>query len=216
MAWFVLVAAGALEAVWAVALGKSEGFTRLAPSVVFLISLAASMAGLGYAMRTAHRHRLRRMGRHRSGVDRRVRHGHWRRIRQPRQGATHRLRHRTQAVPVTGTNRHDTTARSRGLTKEVTSVRSRDECVPVADPHSGSWALGTRPHGSSYGTRTVEHSSRHFTRRVAPQSCASMISARLRADPSDRARISDLSANSARRQERANSTARFALSAIAA
>ena len=52
MAWFVLVVAGVLEAVWAVALGKSEGFTRLTPSVVFLIAIAASMAGLGYAMRT--------------------------------------------------------------------------------------------------------------------------------------------------------------------
>ena len=75
---------------------------------------------------------------------------------------------------------------------------------------AGRWRRD--PHGSSYGTRTVEHSSRHFTRRVAPQSCASKISARLRAVPSDRARISDLSANTARRQERANSTARFALS----
>ena len=52
MAWFVLVVAGVLEAVWAVALGKSDGFTRLTPSVVFLIAIAASMAGLGYAMRT--------------------------------------------------------------------------------------------------------------------------------------------------------------------
>lgn len=52
MAWLVLVVAGVLEAVWAVALGKSEGFTRLTPSVVFLTALAASMAGLGYAMRT--------------------------------------------------------------------------------------------------------------------------------------------------------------------
>lgn len=80
----------------------------------------------------------------------------------------------------------------------------------------GKLGVGDATAGSSYGTRTVEHSPRHFTRRVAPQSCASKISARLRADPSDRARISDLSANSARRQERANSTARFALSAIAA
>lgn len=52
MAWFVLVVAGVLEAVWAVALGKSDGFTRPTPSVVFLIAIAASMAGLGYAMRT--------------------------------------------------------------------------------------------------------------------------------------------------------------------
>ena len=51
MAWLVLVLAGVLEAVWAVALGKSEGFTRLTPSMVFLAALAASMAGLAYAMR---------------------------------------------------------------------------------------------------------------------------------------------------------------------
>lgn len=52
MAWFVLVLAGALEAVWAVALGKTEGFSRLAPTLVFGAAIAASMAGLGYAMRT--------------------------------------------------------------------------------------------------------------------------------------------------------------------
>jgi quaternary ammonium compound-resistance protein SugE len=52
VAWLVLVLAGGLEAVWAVALGKSDGFTRLTPSVVFLIAIAGSMAGLGYAMRT--------------------------------------------------------------------------------------------------------------------------------------------------------------------
>lgn len=52
MAWFILIDAGVLKAVWAVALGKSEGLTRLAPSAVPLIVLAASAAGLGYAMRT--------------------------------------------------------------------------------------------------------------------------------------------------------------------
>lgn len=51
MAWLVLVLSGVLEAVWAVALGKSEGFTRLTPSIVFLVALAASMVGLAYAMR---------------------------------------------------------------------------------------------------------------------------------------------------------------------
>jgi quaternary ammonium compound-resistance protein SugE len=49
--WLVLVISGVLEAVWAVALGRSEGFTRLAPSVVFVVALVASMAGLAYAMR---------------------------------------------------------------------------------------------------------------------------------------------------------------------
>ncbi|GAA3692254.1 multidrug efflux SMR transporter [Arthrobacter ginkgonis] len=51
MSWFVLVLSGVLEAAWATALGKSEGFSRLGPSVVFFSALAASMAGLAYAMR---------------------------------------------------------------------------------------------------------------------------------------------------------------------
>ncbi len=51
MSWLVLVVSGVLEAVWATAMGKSEGFTRLSPSIVFGISLIASMAGLAYAMR---------------------------------------------------------------------------------------------------------------------------------------------------------------------
>lgn len=52
MAWLVLVLSGVLEAVWAVALGKSEGFTRLTPSLVFLVGLLLSMGGLAYALRT--------------------------------------------------------------------------------------------------------------------------------------------------------------------
>jgi quaternary ammonium compound-resistance protein SugE len=52
MAWIVLVISGVLEAVWATALGKSEGFSRLSPTVVFGVALVASMAGLAYAMRT--------------------------------------------------------------------------------------------------------------------------------------------------------------------
>ena len=52
MAWLVLIVSGVLESVWAVALGKTEGFSRLVPSVIFVIALAASMAGLAYAMRT--------------------------------------------------------------------------------------------------------------------------------------------------------------------
>ena len=51
MSWLVLVLSGILEAVWATALSKSDGLTRLAPSVVFLVALALSMAGLAYAMR---------------------------------------------------------------------------------------------------------------------------------------------------------------------
>lgn len=52
MSWLVLVLSGVLESVWAVALGRSEGFTRLGPSLTFLAACAASMAGLAYAMRT--------------------------------------------------------------------------------------------------------------------------------------------------------------------
>ena len=51
MSWFVLVLSGILEAVWATALGKSEGFSRLGPTLVFASALVASMAGLAYAMR---------------------------------------------------------------------------------------------------------------------------------------------------------------------
>jgi quaternary ammonium compound-resistance protein SugE len=52
MAWLVLVVSGVLEAVWATALGRSDGFSRLWPTVVFGVSIVASMAGLAYAMRT--------------------------------------------------------------------------------------------------------------------------------------------------------------------
>ncbi|MBO0610733.1 DMT family transporter [Myceligenerans salitolerans] len=51
MSWVVLVVSGLLEAVWATALGRSDGLTRLVPSVVFGVAVVASMAGLGYAMR---------------------------------------------------------------------------------------------------------------------------------------------------------------------
>ncbi|SDC70646.1 DMT family transporter [Rhodococcus tukisamuensis] len=52
MAWIILVISGVLEAVWATALGKSDGFSRLAPTAVFGVAIVASMAGLAYAMRT--------------------------------------------------------------------------------------------------------------------------------------------------------------------
>lgn len=52
MNWIVLVVSGVMEAVWATALGKAEGFTRLAPSIVFVLGLVASMAGLAYAVRS--------------------------------------------------------------------------------------------------------------------------------------------------------------------
>jgi quaternary ammonium compound-resistance protein SugE len=51
MAWIILIASGVLEAVWATALGKSEGFTKLWPSVIFGVALVVSMGGLAWAMR---------------------------------------------------------------------------------------------------------------------------------------------------------------------
>lgn len=52
MDWLILVASGTLEAVWAQALGATEGFKRLKPSIVFIVSLALSLFGLAFAMKT--------------------------------------------------------------------------------------------------------------------------------------------------------------------
>lgn len=52
MAWIVLVLSGILEAIWATALGRSDGFSKLGPSVVFGVALFLSMAGLAFAMRS--------------------------------------------------------------------------------------------------------------------------------------------------------------------
>lgn len=51
MAWVILVGSGVFEAVWATALGKSDGFTKLWPTVVFLLAMTISMIGLAIAMR---------------------------------------------------------------------------------------------------------------------------------------------------------------------
>lgn len=50
MSWIVLVISGVLEAVWATALSESHGFKRIAPTIVFVVAMVASMAGLAYAM----------------------------------------------------------------------------------------------------------------------------------------------------------------------
>lgn len=52
MPWIVLIISGVLEAVWATALSRTEGFTRLWPTVIFGVALIASMGGLAYALRT--------------------------------------------------------------------------------------------------------------------------------------------------------------------
>lgn len=51
MAWLILLASAVFEAVWATALGMSDGFTRPGPTIVFLVALAISMVGLGWSLR---------------------------------------------------------------------------------------------------------------------------------------------------------------------
>ena len=52
MAWIILVLSGTMEAVWATALSKSDGFTHPVPTIVFLRAMIVSMAGLAYATKT--------------------------------------------------------------------------------------------------------------------------------------------------------------------
>ena len=52
MAWVVLVLSGVLEAVWATALGKAGAFTRTVPTLVFVVGIVLSMAGLAFALRS--------------------------------------------------------------------------------------------------------------------------------------------------------------------
>lgn len=51
MPWLVLLISAVFEAVWATALGMSDGFSRPVPVVVFFIALAISMFGLGWAVK---------------------------------------------------------------------------------------------------------------------------------------------------------------------
>jgi quaternary ammonium compound-resistance protein SugE len=52
MAWIALLAAGALEVVWAYYMKESAGFTRLWPSAITLVTMIASFLLLSLAMRT--------------------------------------------------------------------------------------------------------------------------------------------------------------------
>jgi quaternary ammonium compound-resistance protein SugE len=51
MAWALLVAAGLLEVVWATALERSDGFSRLGPSVLGIAAATASFVLLSAALR---------------------------------------------------------------------------------------------------------------------------------------------------------------------
>ncbi|MDH5824685.1 multidrug efflux SMR transporter [Luteimonas sp. RD2P54] len=51
LAWTLLIAAGLLEIVWAIALKQSEGFTRLWPATIGLTTAAISFVMLTLALR---------------------------------------------------------------------------------------------------------------------------------------------------------------------
>lgn len=51
MAWWILLAAGLLEVVWAIGLKYSEGFTRFWPSCLTVFALSGSMYLLSVAVR---------------------------------------------------------------------------------------------------------------------------------------------------------------------
>lgn len=51
MAWIYLMAAGLLECIWPITLKASDGFTRLAPSVVTIVVGFVSLVLLSFAMR---------------------------------------------------------------------------------------------------------------------------------------------------------------------
>ncbi|WP_375537549.1 DMT family transporter [Bifidobacterium asteroides] len=76
--WIILILAGICESVWATALDKSQGFTKIIPDIVFVVGLVLSMVGLAFAMRsiptsTAY---VCGLGRHRSCIDCPIRYGY--------------------------------------------------------------------------------------------------------------------------------------------
>lgn len=52
MDWIILLGSGALEAVWATALGRSDGLKRLVPTLIFLVAGVLSLVGLSIALHT--------------------------------------------------------------------------------------------------------------------------------------------------------------------
>lgn len=52
MPWLILIVSALFEAVWATALGRSQGLSMIGPTVVFLLALALSMFGLGWAVKS--------------------------------------------------------------------------------------------------------------------------------------------------------------------
>jgi quaternary ammonium compound-resistance protein SugE len=51
MTWVLLLVAGLFETAWALALKQSDGFSRLGPTVLFVVTLVLSMVLLAAALR---------------------------------------------------------------------------------------------------------------------------------------------------------------------
>ena len=51
MSWIILILAGLFETVWALALKESDGFSKLAPSMLFVLTLVISTGLLALALR---------------------------------------------------------------------------------------------------------------------------------------------------------------------
>jgi quaternary ammonium compound-resistance protein SugE len=52
MAWLLLIFAGLLEVVWAIALKQSDGFTRFWPAATGIVTAAASLALLALSLKS--------------------------------------------------------------------------------------------------------------------------------------------------------------------
>lgn len=52
MSWLLLLFAGLLEVAWAIGLKQTQGFTKLTPTLLTLVTMAASFYLLSLAMRT--------------------------------------------------------------------------------------------------------------------------------------------------------------------
>jgi len=52
MAWVILFFAGLFEVGWAIGLKQTDGFTRLVPTLLTIISMVASLGLLGLALKT--------------------------------------------------------------------------------------------------------------------------------------------------------------------
>jgi quaternary ammonium compound-resistance protein SugE len=51
MVWLILIIAGVFEVIWAFAMKQSEGFTRLLPSIITLVTMIVSFGLLSWSMR---------------------------------------------------------------------------------------------------------------------------------------------------------------------